>query len=175
MTTTDSNSPVMDQKVAQALLSSLRNNDMELRAAARKRIQELTTKAGGDALDFLLDPSKVALEQSAIDTDALAKGFRDSLDIYVSSLRHYCDVSGAVSALRDVIRTLNSHLESRRDEARTLSLKELTGHQNEIADGRNRKLAFSSHYRSQGTDEFLQLLMSYFGPVMEEVDAYQRK
>jgi hypothetical protein len=156
-----------DQDAERALLATLREIDHGFRIKIKARIEELTTQAGKHALEFLLQPEAHQAELSALGAKNRADAIADGLNRYISACRHYCDVNGAVNTIRGVAGTLEQLRDFQRGEAESSALKNLTGHNNEVADGRLRKMALSSYQRSEGTDEFIKLLRAAFESVLQ--------
>jgi hypothetical protein len=142
----------------QAFLARFRALDIDLRAKARARAAELSSSAGGSALKFLLDSSDKDLENTALITDARSKGISDALGTYVSALRHYMTIQDVTLILEGIRGSLVTMRDYQQGEAESLALLEITGHPNQIGDGRNRKLALVTHARCEGSTEFIEMI-----------------
>lgn len=155
----------MTAEAAQALAVRVRNTNFTFRYQVNARIKELTTEAGCHALDFLLQPGKVAFEQSAFAEKARADGLAGALTRYDGEIRHYCDGPNLPKLLRDVVRVIESLRDFHQEEARDFALTELTTARAKD-EGKNRTIALQSHYKAEGTEEFVQMMRKAYADLL---------
>lgn len=156
----------LDAAAAQALIAKVRDTHFAFRQQVSARIKGLTDEAGGHALDFLLQPSKAASEQSAFAGKARADGLAGALTRYDGEIRHYCDGPNLSKLLRDVVRVIESLRDFHREEARDFALTELTAAR-ATDEGKNRTIALQAHYKAEGTEEFVQMMRkAYADPLL---------
>lgn len=150
------------------LLVEIRNIDIQFRQQVRARVEELTGKAGADALEFLLFPEKMELKESALASKNHGDALEEGLGRYISACRHYSDVTGVFNTVRGVAESIETLRDFQKAEAQSHALKDLTGTPSEVADGRQRKMALNSNHRAAGSDEFVQMLKSAYASVQQK-------
>jgi hypothetical protein len=168
MSTSVQSTTAPDPAAERELIAKIRSIDFAFRDKIKARTEELTNKAGADALDLLLNPSKTELEQSARAAKARSDAITEGLARYISACRGYCDVAGAINTVVGVAESLETHRDYQRAEAQDHALKDLTGSGPEVADGRQRRMALNSHNRAEGTDEFVKLLRNAFASILKD-------
>lgn len=174
MSTSSPSTTFPEQSAERALFAKIQQIDFSFRDRVKYRIEELNKQAGKAALDFLLHPENIASEQAALAANCRGGAIAEGLHRYIAACRNYHDAQGAVLTVEGVAESLEILSNAQRSEAEMSALKDLTGSANEVADGRQRKMALNSLGRSEGTMEFVELLRNAFAPILQERSAVVR-